>query len=148
VADIGEQFDAALLAPLQILAGIIVEAGDVGRADRRDEGIVIGFLAEGVEVGAREAGIDAARRRVLVVLQVLGELAARDAQIGLLDVVDREPGIFMQLLGDRGAFGVGQVGALLQGEGIVRGGELLDLVEEGLSPDYSSGRVAALILAA
>ena len=66
------------------------------------------------------------------VLERLLELAAGDPQVGLADVVDREPGVRVRASRDARAVGLGQRGALLERERVVGHREVLDLGDERL----------------
>jgi len=55
-----------VLSVLEFLAGVLVDGGDVGGSDGVGEGIVFGFLAERVDVGALVARVEAASGQSLI----------------------------------------------------------------------------------
>ena len=97
------RLESLALAVVQFLAHIVVERGDVGRAQRGGLRIIVGTLSQGIEVGSGKAGIEPPGGQAGIALQRLAKLAAVDAQIRLENVFDGKPGVLVQLLGDRAA---------------------------------------------
>jgi hypothetical protein len=91
---------------LELAADVVVEKRDVGRRDGRGLRIVFGSLAEGIEGGAGETRVETTGSEILIILEGLGEFAARDAEVGLDPVCDGKACVFVELLGDRLLLGI------------------------------------------
>lgn len=122
----------AALSEFQIGMEIVEERRRERRSDGRGEWIVVRVLAQRVEAGAGEAGVEDAEGQVLAPQQLLGELARSDPQLRLLHVVGGETGVLMDLLGDRVALRGGERVSLQQRRGVVSEREGAHLGEEGL----------------
>ena len=81
-------------------AHVVVERRLVGTVERRSGRVVLGLLADGVEVAAGEAAVEPADRLPLVAQQLLGEALDLDAQVAALHVVRRQAGVARQPGGD------------------------------------------------
>ncbi len=120
------------VAEFELTAHVIVERGDVCRADRRRLRIVLRVPVERIHVRTAEARVQAPGSLIGVVLQHLLELASVDAQVRLVDVGNRQPSVLMQLLLDR--FFLRRIQRCTGGErdGVVGHREFLDFGEKRL----------------
>src|SRR6185437_16089440 len=130
VLDRREQEVFAAATIFQLRARIVVERTYIGAADRSRLRIVIGLLVERIDRGPREARVEASGGRLRIVLQVLLEHAAVDAQIGLQDVPDRQAGIVVQLLRDYVALLIVERRTGLQRQSIIAHRKVLHLAQE------------------
>ena len=117
-------------AVFQILSNIVVEQRYVCRGDSRALRIVFGALAQRVQIGAGEAGVEPAGGQVLVFLQGFLKLPAVDAEVGPQQVRDSQASVFVQLFGDGLLFLGGNVCALGERMGVRAHGIFFDVFKE------------------
>src|SRR5208282_5864464 len=89
-------------------------------------------FAQGIERRSGEARVEPACGRISIGLQVLLELAPVDAQVGLLDVGNRQPRVLMELLRDLVPPGWAQMRAFAERNQIFAQRKVLDLLEKRL----------------
>ena len=96
-----EDLVGQVLLELELGAHVVVHRRGVRRRrSRRIAGIELELLAGRVAVEAGVAAVQAAHGAALVAQQLLAEAEDLDAQVGALDVLDREPGVARELLRD------------------------------------------------
>ncbi len=106
--------------------------------------VVVGALAQGIDIRAGEAGVEPAGRHAFCALEVLTKLAAVDTQVGLQDVVDRQTRVLVQFFCDRRPVRRAEVGSRGEGTGIVTHGELFDLGEQSLEGAVLTGQLLVI----
>ena len=104
-----------VLAVFERRASVLVDGGVVGGGCGRAEGIVLGFLAERIDVRALIARVETAGGDAHFGLQLFGEFAAAYAEVGLDPVGCGDAGVALEFRGDFFFLRVGKVCALQQG---------------------------------
>ena len=89
-------------------------------------------MTQRIDVGAGKARIQAAGGDAVPALQCLAELTAVDSEVRLDDVVDRQSGKAMQLIGDRTLLRGAQFRTRRQCPAVVPHGEALDRGQEAV----------------
>jgi hypothetical protein len=72
-----------VLAVLEVFSGVLVDGGDVSSRDRVGKRVVLGFLAQGVDVGTLVACVEAAGGQAGISLQLFGEIGPADRRFAL-----------------------------------------------------------------
>ena len=111
---------------------VIVERADIGCADRGALRVPVSDLAQRVERGPDEAGVECSGRRRLLGQKLLLERAIFDAQVGLQQIGNGQAGVGRELLRYPLTIGVGKFVALHQRDGVIASRKGFDLGEEAL----------------
>ena len=85
--------------------------------------IVFRTLAQRIEIGAGEAGVEASGGEVFIFLEGFFELAAIDAEVGAEQVLDWQSDVLVKLLGDSLFLFRAEVRTLGECVGVWAGGE-------------------------
>ena len=106
--------------------------------------IVFGALAEWVEAGARETGVQSAGGEAFVVLEGFLEFAAADTEVGLEQIGDRQAGVLVQLFRDGLLFFGADVGSLAKGMRVGAHGEVFHFFQEWLQGRRLRGKLLVI----
>jgi hypothetical protein len=107
-------------------------AGDVSSGDRVGNRVVLGFLAERVDVGTLVPCVEAAGGQSGIGLQLFREIGPTDAQVGHDPVGRRNTGVALKFPGDSLLLVCGDVGAFQESGCVIAEGEILNFMPEWL----------------
>jgi len=130
---------------IQLAADVVIECRRVGTLDDRIGRIVFKILTDGITVHPNGAAVQATDGAVFRTAQFLAEVHMLNPQVGLFQVLGRQPGEPHQLAHHGAPPGGGQGIPQQQCQGVFPAGELLRLAQCGMQIPLQVGGQAVMV---